>query len=64
MYVESIVDNEEEARNAQGDTIRVFDRITAELIKLGAERFAAEHHHPSLAIDLGPFYLVLSCRSS
>jgi len=45
MYVESTVEDEEGARKAEGDTISVFDRVTAELIKLGAiplERFAVE----------------------
>jgi hypothetical protein len=51
MYAESIVDDEEETRKAEGDTIGVFDRVTAELIKLGAiplERFAAEDHPSEL----------------
>jgi hypothetical protein len=51
MYAESIVDDEEEARKTEGDTISVFDRVTAELIKLGAiplERFAAEDHPSEL----------------
>jgi hypothetical protein len=51
MYAESTVEDEEGARKAEGDTISVFDRVTAELIKLGAiplERFAVEDNPSEL----------------